>query len=203
MSNESLNLITAINSLIGYLESLDNGSVVTKAYRERLWNHYIPNLQSEIQKMLPSGVISSKNTEKDQNIPERDHFSSEIPVVGEVIDHIGAQFLRISHQGKMPSGEAFLIVKNTLRNVYGRGDIRQATTASDETTPPASEHKPVMSKQDKRGGISRKLVAKKTVNIKDAERAMLEVPPEDEDGYKHYTDLAKACAEVWGLSYVE
>lgn len=41
------------------------------------------------------------------------------------------------------------------------------------------------------------------VNISHAEEAMLAVPGEDEDGYKSYREMAKACAAAWGLKYVE
>jgi hypothetical protein len=44
----SLNVITAISSMIGYCQSLKPGTVITEGYMERMNDYYIPKIQDAL-----------------------------------------------------------------------------------------------------------------------------------------------------------
>jgi len=48
VSEEEVELSTAIHAMIGYCESLDVGTVITTAYMERMRSYYVPKLQTAL-----------------------------------------------------------------------------------------------------------------------------------------------------------
>lgn len=195
MTNDSLIAINSTaKSLQGYLQALKPGSVVTHDYVNRLLDHYVPNLLNTIAAMGGAsaegmhGIQSSSPTNdvatcrkcghRDYSLEDIANHQCEIRYNEEFyieeLWRLFDQFQSPTIGNRSPSAEAS--ARRKAKEVYERLAPYLRTT------------EPVSVSLEKAG---------------DKVKQLFDLTLIEPNTGVETNDIAKACAEAWGLSYVD